>query len=40
MAAFLGIFPRPLGKKLADDWDAKFNENMIERDGFVAEEHR
>ena len=40
MASFLGIFPRPLEKMAAEDWDAKFNENMIGRDGFIAEDHR
>jgi hypothetical protein len=40
MASFLGLFPRPLEKKAADDWDAKFMKNMIGRDGFVADQHR
>ena len=39
MAYFLGIFPRPIGDE-AIEWDLKFENKMIQRDGFVEEKHR
>ena len=39
MANFLGLFPRPIGDE-AVEWDLKFKNKMIQRDGFVEEKHR
>ena len=39
MASFLGLFPRPIGDEVAE-WDLKFKNKMIQRDGFVEEKHR